>query len=371
MTYTSSELAIVLIRSMAAMHALIAEGAAIARASRITSVLLALLASAIPVMTVGLAGVSVSSQRDILARVDDVGLRVVVARSTAAVASIPATAIDHLKGLAGVTWVVGLGPVMDLRANGSPSAFVPSREIILSGSPPISMTQVSDEAALISATSARRLQVRGAYGVLEPRGVPVMGWFRAEGSLADLERFVLISGKTVPRFERLIIGVDNAASVEPVAFVVPRLLGSDPTDITVEQSPALVEARRIVREGLDERDRAVVLAVLVGGTVMASAVVFAGTLGNQRDYGRRRALGATRPQLTLLIGLATLIPLCVGSLAGGLASGIWLISTIASSASWEFPTAIAILAVILPTAASVIPAAIAAGRDPVSILRVP
>jgi putative ABC transport system permease protein len=104
---------------------------------------------------------------------------------------------------------------------------------------------------------------------------------------------------------------------------------------------------------------------------LVAAVVFAGTIGARRDFGRRRALGATRGQLMALVVLATLWPALAGTLVGTALGVLYLGSRLDQLPEWRFPVAVGILTVLVFATASAVPAAVAATRDPLRVLRVP
>ena len=150
------------------------------------------------------------------------------------------------------------------------------------------------------------------------------------------------------------------------------MVGSDASATsTVERSPALLDAREAVREEIVQRDRLLMIALLGLAMTLASVVVFAGTLAARRDFGRRRALGATQGQLTLLVVLATVWPAVVGTATGLALGSVYLASRLGHLPDWQFPVSVAVLAVLALIAASPLPAAIAATRDPLRVVRVP
>jgi putative ABC transport system permease protein len=157
-----------------------------------------------------------------------------------------------------------------------------------------------------------------------------------------------------------------------VVAALPDLLGDvTARATTIELSRELLAAREAVRDEVVSRDRATILGLLATSTIIAAVVVLAGTVGSRRDFGRRRALGATRLQLAVLVVFATLWPALMGATLG---------TSLGTAAVWfaldrtidpGFALAVAYLTTFALVAASVIPAAIAASRDPLRVLRVP
>lgn len=352
---------------------LLAESARVARATRIVSTLILLLAITVPSMVIGTAGLSLESQAAILGRVDEVGARIITLVSSGTSAALPAGAVGHIARLDGVDWVVGLGPVSDVSSRGLAGVVAPVRRFTAVRAPVQFSRSRSAQGAYISPTSMRRLGLNGAYSLLDPGGVPVSGWFRADQPLTSLESFVLIPVDADSQLlERIIIAVHDVGWVEPVAGQLSTMVGDDAAlEASVQRSAALLEARDAVRDEVTRRDRELVVVFLAGSVTLSCAVVFSGTIAGRRDFGRRRALGATQGQLICLVMFTTSWPAVIGATAGTVGGWLYLSSRLGYTADWRFPAAVGVLATLAPVAASVLPAVIAATRDPLRVLRVP
>jgi len=150
------------------------------------------------------------------------------------------------------------------------------------------------------------------------------------------------------------------------------MVGTDAAGgLTVDRSPELIAAREAVRDEVARRDRILILAILAVATVVAGIVVFAGTIAGRRDFGRRRALGATQGQLMWVVITSTLVPALAGALAGALVGWVYLSTRLGHLGDPRFSISVAILTVLALGAASAAPAAVAATRDPLKVLRVP
>jgi putative ABC transport system permease protein len=351
--------------------ALAAESTRIAASTRVISGLVVLLAFAVPVAVLGVTGRNVEGQAAILARLDDAGARILTIVSGPDGAALPATAVDRIARLEGVTWVVGLGPVSDVRSGlgGGPAPLRAIRAI----KAPVLFGHSARPGAFLSETSAARLGLGGAYGTLMPDGITVVGWFRATEPLGALEAFALIpSNDDALRLERIIVAVDDVGWLDLATAHLRDLIGSDAAEVaTVEGSPALVEARAAVRDEVARRDRLLVVAIMLVAMALACVVVFTGTIGQRRDFGRRRALGATRVQLTTLVMAGTLWPAIIGAVPGCLVGWVYLGAQLGRPADPQFPLAVGVLVALALTLASALPAAHAATRDPLRVLRVP
>ncbi|MFN8520249.1 MAG: FtsX-like permease family protein [Chloroflexota bacterium] len=199
------------------------------------------------------------------------------------------------------------------------------------------------------------------------------GWFRAREPLQALNAFVL-----VPRddgdetgLERLIVSVTDVGQVEAVASAVRDLIGGEAADgVTIDRSPELLAAREAVQDQVAASDRLLVLPILAA-MAPAGVVVLFEVLAARRDLGRRRALGATRSQLTTMVILQTLWPALVGAALGALAGWAYASLKAGYGIDWQFAAAVGVLTVIALGAAATMPAVVAATRDPLRVLRVP
>lgn len=351
---------------------LVVESARVAAANVVVSAIVGLLTMTILIVVLGTAGLNIANQAEILQRLDDVGARILTLVSVDGEPVIPAAAVDRIARLAGVDWVLGLGPVSDVR-NRTPSGDPTPMRVYRIANAPVGFGPAASPGARISVLSAARLGLDGAYSVLDPGGIPVVGWFDAEDPLENLESFVLVLATSDEQpLERAIISVADVGWVEPVATALSQLIGNSASGgATVERSQALLAAREAVRTEVARGDRLLVGALVGAGVSLGSAVVSAGTLANRRDFGRRRALGATRIQLTVLVMLQTLWPSIAGALLGLAVGFAYLWSQLGRVPSWQFPTSLALLTILALVTASAAPAGIAAGRDPLRVLRVP
>jgi len=342
---------------------------------RAASLLVAGLAFAVPLAVLGVVGMNFEGQAAILARVDETGARIITVTSAGdSGAVLPAAAVERIGNLQGVAWVIGLGPVADVR-NGlgvGPAPLLTIRAVRA----PITLTPEASrglDGAYVSTTSATRLGLSGAYGALAPGSIPVLGWFRARDPLGALDAFALLPRHDDTQLlERIIVAVDDVGWVDLTTAHIRDLVGSDATAVsTVTGSEALIAAREAIRNEVGRRDRLLVLVLMGAAMLAAAAVVSVGTLSTRRDFGRRRALGATRGQLTMLVMLTTFWPSVAGAAAGVLGGWAYLTSQLGHAADPEFPAAIGVLVVLALVVASIVPAAHAATRDPLRVLRMP
>ena len=101
--------------------------------------------------------------------------------------------------------------------------------------------------------------------------------------------------------------------------------------------------------------------------IVQSALV----LLRRKDFGRRRALGATRGLIAALILIQTASLATAGAMDGAAASAITLVTLGDPLPSVDYTAAVALLALGVSVAAAIVPAVLAARRDPIRELRVP
>lgn len=347
-----------------------AEAARVAWATRSVTALVMILSFLVPASALAVAGRNVEGQAAVLGRLDDAGSRILTVIAGTSGPGLPVAAVDRIASLEGVDWVLGLGPSRDVRA-GDGAGPVPMRAV-RSVRAPVVLNADGRPGALLSERSARQLGLDGAYGWLAPANTPVVGWFHADYPVDALNAFAILPDGGEQALERIIVAVSDAGWVEPTAGHVRALVGGPAgTSASVEWSQDLLAARTAVQDEVARRDRMLVVGLLSLAAVMAGTVVFTWTLSARRDFGRRRALGASRSQLVVLVVAATALPALAGALLGSLAGWVYLSAQVGGASNPTFALAVGVLSVLACCGAAVPPAVLSATRDPLRVLRVP
>jgi putative ABC transport system permease protein len=167
----------------------------------------------------------------------------------------------------------------------------------------------------------------------------------------------------------LVTAPDKVASVADAAYLL--LAPTDPSSVGIQTSETLAQVRAAVQGELGRYGRNLVTLVLAAGLVLTGLNVYGTVTTRRRDFGRRRALGATRPTIIGLIATQTALTALIGATAGTGATWLILTKTTGTPPDPTFTLAIGVLAILTTTIAAIPPATIAAYRDPVRILRVP
>ena len=111
--------------------------------------------------------------------------------------------------------------------------------------------------------------------------------------------------------------------------------------------------------------------ILGAGLGLVVLNMYGAVTTRRRDFGRRRALGASRGTIVALVTLQTAITGLLGAALGTAigAAVVWRLTDLLPDL--RFAVAVGVLAIIATIAAAVPPALVAAHRDPVKVLRVP
>lgn len=357
---------------------LLAEGGRVAVSQPVLAIAVALICAGVVLTTLATSGRTVGAERAVLARIDDAGTRAIAVIDDRPTPGLNSELLDAIRRLDAVAWAIGLGPIEDVRPVGlSGGTAVPARTV--SGISPelvLSPTSGSRVDALVARESQRRLGYVAAAGTVETstgRQYPVAGTFTATGPLADLQgTILLIGGAPGMPLRRITIEVETAEYLGQVADAVRTLVGpGGQGGVSIEVSDDLVLAQMAVRGELAGFGRGIVIQALAAGLVLMAGAVLAGVNARRRDFGRRRALGATRGQLVGVVVAQALWSAVPGVTAGALI-GSGLVAALAGNGpGWQYPLAVAVLTVVGAAGSAVIPAGLAAARDPVVALRVP
>lgn len=359
---------------------LLAEALRMARAQPVSAAVTAVIVAAVCGVIVSTTGQTVAIERDVLSRIDDAGTRTIVIEDTEGRAGLDAGAIARVEALDGVEWAVGFGIASDVRPAGLEGApAVPIRGYVgdLPGPVTTSAWDRQPGTALAGPEAIRALGFETAAGPVQAvtANAPelgVVGWLRAEAPLEFLNRALLTVADEDEPVVRIIALASSAEQVPGLAAAIRAVLDpADPSSVAIQTSDALVQVRAAVRGELGTWGRDLVTLILGAGLVLTALNVFGAVTTRRRDFGRRRALGASRLDIIGLVTTQTVATAVVGATAGAGIGTIVVQQTLGIAPRVDFVLAVAILAVIATAIAALPPAIIAAYRDPVRILRVP
>lgn len=375
MPATASSRSTELYRRRGGVGRLILAGGRSALSQPVLSVIIAVIAAAVVIVTLATAGRAVSTERAVLARFDAIDVTVLQVLDDEGDAGLDVADVERVRRVTGVDWALGLGPVVDVRLVGLRGTPVPSR-LIAGSSELLRLSDRTDGSAYVAPPGQAALGLTAASGAVETSSgvqIPVSGSFTVAGPLADVATSVLVVDDTYDGpIRRVYVNVSDPENVVAVADAVAIVVGErDGSRPRVEVADDVALIRSAVRGELGGASRAIVLQALGAGLVLGAITIFAGVQARRRDFGRRRALGASRGQLVGLVVFQMLLVAAPGAAVGAIAGSVVAERLAGSWPGWSYPIAVAVLTVLAIAAAALPPAMVAAFRDPVAAIRVP
>jgi len=364
------------------IRALVSEAVRIAASLRVvTSMTLAIVATC-SLLVVGAIGQTVRAEQDVLGRIDEAGTRTIVVTDERGVAGLTGDTVRQIGRLSEVEWVVGLGFALDGRNVALPYADatpVSVRTVWGELPPEISIVGRRPRAgeAIVGPNAAASLGLAQGAGAVEvgQRTIPVVAGFQACDALADHNPSVLVmpvESDTSASVRSIRVLARFPGAVAPLAAAILDVLGPDSAGkVSLQTSSALADVRSAVGGELGQYSRRLVLAAFGAGLVLVALVTYAAITQRRQDFGRRRALGATRTDIVAMVAIQS-------ALTGGLGAGVGLalgslivLRMTGGPPDAAFLGAVMVLATYASVLAAIPPALAAALRDPVRVLRVP
>ncbi len=361
------------------LSTLFEEAVRTAVAQRVSSAMVAVLCAAICVVTLLTVGRTAAAEEAVLARLDTAGSRLLVVTDDWEVGLVTPAVVEVLAGLDTVERVVGVDSPFDVVNGvvGDGGERVPAWRV--AGNIAQVATLVEGRwpqpgEALVSAQGQRQLGLAEPFGVVVGTdGVeyPVVGSFVARAPFETFDAGLVVAAPpdAVTRSVQVVVaGVEAARPTESLTLSVlaPPNLG----EVSVQSPTALADLQRAVGGDLGEYGRGILLLTLGGGAFLIAVVVLGEVLLRRRDLGRRRALGAPRWALVGLVVNRTTVAAVPGAVVGTVA-GLVTVARSGDPVPLDFTVAVAVLTVLVAAVASILPAVLAATRDPVSVLRTP
>lgn len=209
----------------------------------------------------------------------------------------------------------------------------------------------------VRTTVGREWSVVGVYTLTHPRA-PSGVLFPVD---AELES---------PRSLHVTV-VDVHAVDMVVASVVAMSDSTRPGEIRVDRSTGITKLREGVAGAIKEHGTTIVLSVMLGSALILALVSLLMINARRQEFGRRRALGATRSMVVALVMVEGFMVISTASLLGGAtaATYLWVRHSVLVPLDFCIWT---VVAASLGGVAAQLPSAVAAGlRDPVHVLRTP
>lgn len=362
--------------------ALLRDGLMSAVTQPVATVTAALVVAMVCLVVLLTTGRSAAAEQSVMASIDSIGTRLVTVTDSTGTAGIDASAVAQVADLSGVTWAFGLGPATDVRNEDLRTGGVgtPLRPLVghLPDAVDVSAGRglAAPHEALIGANTAANLHLGDTVGALTDgtSRVGVVGQLDASGPLAFLDDLVLYQPDDGADFpvRYIYVLVDDAAGAIRTADAITAILRADhPDQVDVATSGGIIQLQDVIKGTLGASARQLMAGVLGIGLVLVTVTMLGAVSGRRRDFGRRRALGASRSAIVVLVLVQSAVASIGGAIVGSGAGllGVRLLTGTLPSAS--FTVGVAALAVLVALAGSVPPAVSASRRDPLRILRVP
>jgi len=358
----------------------IREAFAAAWSSPIASVATVIMVAGLCVTVLLTTGRTVGAEQAVLGSIDSAGTRAIVVRADAS-AGLTSSVMGRLATIDGIEWSGAFGPAHDVTNARIPDGTKVAARFAYGAH--LAAIGVPESSALPGSTAWGTDQSLSMLGLPDNAGA-VIAQTGADYTVAG--RIELPDWLTF--FEPALFVPRPQADAEPVAVLVviaerPDLVSAvsaavqsvlavdDPTKITITTSETLAQLRALVQGQLGAFGRGLVLLILAVSGLLVAAILTGLVTLRRKDFGRRRALGATRGLIVGMLLVQTTALAVVGASIGiGIASAVLALSG-DPQPGVAFTLAIGVLAIGVSVVAASVPALLAARRDPIRELRVP
>lgn len=363
--------------------AIVLEALASARAQPVASFVSIVMVAGMCATVLLTTGRTVGAEQAVIGSIDSEGTRSIVIRADPS-AALDVSVLDRIANLQGIEWAGAFGGAHDVtNSQVLDGAKVPVR---------LAWSDSFDELGIPLTQAVPNATAWASSSALEQLGMPdksggvtgdlgatfaVAGEIQTPDFLSMLEPLVIVpqdrqDTSTGEYVSVLVVIASRPDLVAPVTQAVQSVLAvNDPTKIKTTTSESLATLRALVQGQLGSFGRNLVVIIFALTAVLVAVILYGLVMLRRKDFGRRRALGASRP---LIVGLL-LAQMAMLSLVGAaVGTGIAIASLGLSGdpiPGVPFLIALNILAIAVGTFAALVPAIAASRRDPLKELRVP
>jgi putative ABC transport system permease protein len=365
-----------------------AEAIASARSQPVSSLATILVVAAMCVTVLLTAGRAIATEREVVASIDSASTRTIIFRMGPE-ANVDTGILHRLTSISGIEWAGAFSTAEDVRNSSlTGGAVVPFRDLWTTDLSPFNLTQYSMSVEIPesprlsgSPTALKALGLRESAGeAIDGQDVvySITGSLHTPLYLSSFEP-LLISPHTIRHQDQrnapvgvLVVVAERPQLVGTLRQVVSSLLAvEDPASMTVSVSEDLSDLRSAVSGQLRTFSRSLLAGVLAVAVFLVSVVLSGVVMLRRKDYGRRRALGASQGLIMALLATQTFLLGLAGAMLGTIVALSITVTVVDRLPSGDFLTAVVVLALGASLVAAVIPGAIAAKREPLRELRVP
>jgi putative ABC transport system permease protein len=327
------------------------------------------------------AGREEATNAAVLATIDDQGTRTIVVRAGADTHLLTPTLVTALGQTGQVEQAVGFTGTTSIDVQVAPRPEdIGFRTVVLAPFPEDQTPTMQGELWATDSGLASLGLAGGPGAVMTDAGTELMvrGPFEAPTAAQFLEPLIfreLPSTDTAVQGLGLTTVVVVARSSSDVSsltdLVVAMIDPGDPTMLTVETSEQLAAVRGAVADSLDTSSRTAIAASLGGSALMVMVTFLAVTLVRRKDFGRRRALGASRMFIVAMLETQAVLLGAMGGLLGALVGWTVLAVQRQPAPSATYLAAVTFMAMFSALVGGIVPALVASTRDPLTELRTP
>ena len=361
--------------------AILREACVAALAQSVASSTTVLIVAGMMIAVMLTTGRTVGAEQEVLGTIDSVGTRTIVVRAEAD-AGLTASVMERVSRIDGIEWAGGFSTAVDATNAALPDGTrVPVRLAFGTHFERLGIPEHIVDAgrsAYASDAALRQLGLPDGAGAVELDSDVTYGVVGRIDSPEFLDRFeplVLVpqpESDGTEQLDVLVVVARDPALVAPVDDAVRSMLAvDDASKVTVETSEGLAQLRSVIEGQLGSFSRGLVLVILAITGVLVAIVLFSLVMLRRRDFGRRRALGATRGLIVGLLVAQTTLLAAAGAVVGAAASTAVLLASGDPLPGAAYFTAIGVLALATAVVAALIPAVVASHREPIKELRVP
>jgi putative ABC transport system permease protein len=327
-------------------------------------------------------GRTVGAEQSVLRSIDSAGTRSIVVRAEPG-AGLRPDVLDRLKHIDGIEWAGAFGPAEDYVNSSIPDGTKVPVRYAWGGQ--FAAFGVSSNASFDGRFGWGTKRALEQFGMLENLGgavaatgadIAVSSGLRIPEYLEFLEPLVIVPVTYDPSADLtvsvLVVTAETPGLVAPVAAAVQSVLAlDDPTAAKVSTSESLAQLRAIVQGQLGDFSRGLVVVVFVITSILVAAILYSFVMLRRRDFGRRRALGASQGLIACLLLIQVALLAGIGAGAGLTTALAILFFASDPLPGADFVVAVGVLSVTVGLISALIPAIVAARRDPLRELRVP
>lgn len=360
---------------------LIKEATTAARASLVSSILVALVVAATCFAAIATVGRQAALEANLARTLAGPAARTLTLTDTNNSARLTPAVLDSVASLNAAQAAIGIGSPLDV-VNGALGPESPKVALAtLAGSWDQAVTLVRGRLPVPGAAEvvvSRQMQTD--LGLAEPVGFlqstegsqwAIVGSFEARAPFDDLTSLALSrvdSATSTEAFRQMMVVATSTSTAGVIQNAALAVVNPAPDDLSVLSPVAAANASQQVANQLSGFGRSYLLLILGVGGFFVAVVVLSDVLIRRRDLGRRRTLGISRGDLVILVALRTAVPAVLGAVVGTMAALV--VGNLSHAmAPPSFAGASALLASLAAVVASLSPAAYASLRDPVAVMR--